>query len=777
MGRLQGGGRLRWPILSIMVGFMAGVILVGVFLTLGEVRRDTLAAYRREEVALAAPLADQPAPAIPAQAARWRREFASIRDHDPRVAVLDLYVPGPKGWHVAVSTRARRVGMSALPGDLAAVRTGRVQFWRTAVGGQQAALEADVPVGGARPTAVLGVYLSLAPLERKLARDEARWALLGGGGLLVTAVFLMLFLDRRVLARLGRLVAAARAMEDGDLGMRLVPRGADELTELEEGFNRTAQALAESVALQEERRVVFRSSIADLGEAMRLGLTEEEVLRRILDSSLQVVQARAGAFFLPVEGGGLRLAVCAGEAALPRGAAVSAVVGQAFDIGRAVEEGVRDEAGLEWRVLAVPLVRGEEFLAIVAAAAPGRVAFDREDVLSLRVLGDQAALAMENLRLYREREVQANTDRLTQLANYRFFTEFLTAQAGRRVALLMVDLDEFKEINDHFGHLVGDQVLRRVARVLESAVRQEDVVCRYGGDEFVVVLPDTERELARQVAERLRAALEGTQWRDLLEAGWRVTASVGVATAEGGARLLEELVGEADAGLYLAKAQGRNRVIQAGFVPEEGASEGLRQVVREADLQVIRLLARVSDLRDRYTGEHGEETLSLAWRLAGQMGLSPRDREALEVGCLPHDIGKVGVPDQVLHKPGPLSPQERSIMEEHPLLGARILEEAVHRKGSLEAVLYHHERWDGKGYPEGLRGEEIPLIARIVAVLDAFQAMTSDRPYRGRRSVREAVSELRRGAGTQFDPRVVELFARSLAPQARQVPAPAPAED
>ncbi len=255
-----------------------------------------------------------------------------------------------------------------------------------------------------------------------------------------------------------------------------------------------------------------------------------------------------------------------------------------------------------------------------------------------------------------------------------------------------------------------------------------------------------------------------------------MTASVGVAATEGAQQLLEELVGEADAGLYLAKAQGRNRVGEVRDTPGEDASEGVRRVVQEADLQVIRLLAKVSDLRDRYTGEHGEETLRLARRVADRLELAPREREALEVGCLLHDIGKVGVPDQVLHKAGPLTAQERSVMEEHPVLGAQILEHAVHLKASLEAVLYHHERWDGKGYPEGLRGEEIPLIARIVAVLDAFQAMTSDRPYRQRRSVAEALAELRRGAGKQFDPRVVELFVQSLEeeqPVPRAVPVPA----
>ncbi|HEX8120223.1 MAG TPA: diguanylate cyclase [Solirubrobacteraceae bacterium] len=360
----------------------------------------------------------------------------------------------------------------------------------------------------------------------------------------------------------------------------------------------------------------------------------------------------------------------------------------------------------------------------------------------------------------------ARTDALTGLLNRRGFEERMEAElerakrSGQPVTVVVGDLDHFKSVNDRFGHRVGDQTLQRFASVAGSVKRRIDDLARIGGEEFALVLPDSDEHGGFLVAERLRRAVRDA---GLLEGEAAVTVSFGVATCPRHAATSEQLLHCADQALYLAKQLGRDRsVIFSEEVVESlagGAVDDSRQAVEQ--IAAVLILAETLDLRDTGTAQHSQTVGRLCEQIATELGLEPDRVERVRLAGLLHDLGKIGVPDPILRKPGALTDAEWAEMRKHPELGARILSGA-----SLDDisswVLAHHERPDGRGYPSGLAGDEIPLEARILAVADSFEAMTSDRVYRSGMPVADAIDELRRCAGSQFDERVVEAFAGVL---------------
>ncbi|MHB9111663.1 MAG: HD-GYP domain-containing protein [Thermoleophilia bacterium] len=371
----------------------------------------------------------------------------------------------------------------------------------------------------------------------------------------------------------------------------------------------------------------------------------------------------------------------------------------------------------------------------------------------------------------------ANTDGLTGLNNHGHFQQYLHHEVDRArryerpLSLIMIDLDFFKQINDKFGHQKGDAVLRHVGRILREECRDVDYVARYGGEEFVVVMPETTAPSAIEAASRLRERIESL-YQEVNLPERQTGASFGVADFPDCAADNTSLVAAADGALLFAKRQGRNRVAYFRDLSEAELSDddlnNLNNRLEGAGFQTIRVLARAVDARDRYP-EHDMNNLSrVATSLARELSFTPDQVEALILATKLHDIGKIGIPKKILQKKDHLLPEELEILRQHPQMGEQILQEANTVKDLITAVLYHHERWDGKGYPEGLHGEEIPLMARIVGILDAYRAMRCDRPYSKALSVSEAIAELRTAAGSQFDPRLVDMFVRQLADEEGQ---------
>jgi diguanylate cyclase (GGDEF)-like protein/putative nucleotidyltransferase with HDIG domain len=391
------------------------------------------------------------------------------------------------------------------------------------------------------------------------------------------------------------------------------------------------------------------------------------------------------------------------------------------------------------------------------------VLWQRSPAFSGALIGPLLAIALYQRSTYREMRAMklALTDPLTGLGNHRHFherlqRELLDAQdRGTALTLCLIDIDDFKGINDRFGHPTGDRVLSQLA----SRLRQGGEAFRLGGDEFALLLPGQNAAGAFAAAKAVVGRLSGPA----VEPVGRLTVSAGVATfpSQGVAR--DELIRLADSALYWAKEHGKNQV--RVYRPDVVELAELKRLAagpdRAARFRAAASLARAVDERDAYTGHHSQRVADLAARLAERLGADDEQVELTRVAASLHDLGKLAIPEEILRKPGPLTEPERLILQRHPQIGFQMLE-SLGVDPIADWVRHHHERWDGRGYPDGLPGEEIPLGARIIFVADAFDAMTSDRVYRARLSEIEAVEELERNAGTQFDPGVVAALAEEL---------------
>jgi diguanylate cyclase (GGDEF)-like protein/putative nucleotidyltransferase with HDIG domain len=389
--------------------------------------------------------------------------------------------------------------------------------------------------------------------------------------------------------------------------------------------------------------------------------------------------------------------------------------------------------------------------------------YSNDDIDLLMTVAHEAAVVVENAQLYAQARERANTDELTGLFNHRYFHQRLdeeiarSSRFGHIFSLIFLDLDLFKTYNDVHGHLAGDDILSQVARHIKFTIRRTDIGVRYGGDEFAVILPQTSLDGARTLAERMRKRIEAQT--DSISVP--LTCSIGIACWPADGVMREEIVRSADAALYYAKQTGRNRICLAS---EVALSHALRVEVqpeaKAAILSTIYALAATVDAKDHHTYGHSKKVAKYATDIAEVLGYSEERMATIRAAALLHDIGKIGVSDRLLEKTGPLTPEDWEPIRAHPNLGVAILKHVNGLHECLAAVQYHHEHYDGSGYPAGLKGENIPQDARIMAVADAYDAMTSLRPYRsGKFTHEQAVAELVRCSGTQFDPVIVEAFA------------------
>jgi diguanylate cyclase (GGDEF)-like protein len=407
----------------------------------------------------------------------------------------------------------------------------------------------------------------------------------------------------------------------------------------------------------------------------------------------------------------------------------------------------------------------------IALAAAVQAHLRAEDERKLQ--GGNAELVEANRHLDKAREIaerSSRVDPLTGAYNRRQLEEVLEGELarGRREGggpgVIMIDVDHFKRINDMYGHAAGDAVLVEVAGRLDSAVRGYDTIARWGGEEFCVLVPGAADDATLALtAHKLLRVVSDTP----IVLGERqtipVTVSIGAARAAGGLST-DALVDAADQALYAAKRRGRDQVCVFGQLdPDELLHQEEPDSIRTA--QAFSISASV---REGMQEEHNQQVAHLAGRIAEVLGKPEPFVLLCQLGGWLHDVGKVAVPEVILAKRGPLDDGEWSTMRCHPLVGEQIIDRVPGLSEATDAVRHHHERFDGSGYPDGLKGDEIPLEARIVAVADAYSAITADRTYRRSRDQAAAVKELRASAGTHLDPRLVDALVLVLRQDAHE---------
>ncbi len=367
----------------------------------------------------------------------------------------------------------------------------------------------------------------------------------------------------------------------------------------------------------------------------------------------------------------------------------------------------------------------------------------------------------------------ATTDKLTQVANRPTVLAFLFAEVervaryARPLSVAFIDLDHFKTVNDTYGHEAGDTVLREVATLFREHTRGTDLVARYGGEEFILVFPETTVDESTVVAEKLRMLVMRHRFTGIPDLA--VTVSIGIAGGQGQHLRIDQLLRDADAAMYSAKSLGRNQTFVFAEIDDDSAriprapisadARALATEVGDLGRQAAEAaLAAIIDPLPHYGGKPSSLIASIAVRMGRELEQPEAEVQRIRVASLLHDIGKVAIPEQILEKPGELSHDEWQTVVQHPRLGQVIIDEVATVRDAGAIILHHHERFSGHGYPFGLRGSEIPLGARIVAIADAYDAMVHDRPYRAAIGHRAAIAELRQHAQLQFDPVLVQLF-------------------
>jgi diguanylate cyclase (GGDEF)-like protein len=513
----------------------------------------------------------------------------------------------------------------------------------------------------------------------------------------------------------------------------------------------------------------------------------------ILDYATKEIEIRAEAGTTAKEKG-RKIAVTAG------------IIGRVARTGEAVMVHLSEESQPQGllpsarSVLCIPITYGESLLGVLNVESELENAFSSEDRLVMNTLADLLATALHNSFVFQKLQQQSITDGLTSIKTRRFFWEALSGEwkrasrSGRPFSVVLVDLDKFKEVNDTYGHMEGDLVLARVGRLLEQKCRQSNVVARYGGDEFVILMPETSVEQAQILAERLRLWVA----TDPMLSEHHITGSFGVATFPVHGFSAENIIRVADAGMYVSKKAGGDRVSTAeeygtdqtsvlqrqqvsgyveGFLQRERTGpEQIDELVatlrklssggEQKNLPLLRdsieALARAAESRELNSSGHGDAVAQYAEMIGRALGLSADDLRSLGFIGRVHDVGKILIPEQILNKESALAEEEFHYVRMHPRMGAEIVACVPDSELMQRAVECHHERVDGSGYPLGLKGDDISLWARILAVADAYVNLTSDRSLAPGKTSEQALIELEKSSGTKYDGMLVRVLAREL---------------
>ena len=385
----------------------------------------------------------------------------------------------------------------------------------------------------------------------------------------------------------------------------------------------------------------------------------------------------------------------------------------------------------------------------------------------LETLINNAAAIIENAKTIQSMKIQSITDELTKLYNHRYFHDTAGAwvrdKKYKSFSVAMIDIDQFKIYNDLYGHSAGDIALKKIAQIMSDATSSKDLLVRYGGEEFVIFYPNIEGKEALKEIDRIREKVEEDFLlsRDIKEF---LTVTVGVASFPKDGRTLEDIISKADRAMYHGKKMGRNKSIV--FREDESVNktidEEVNEVVRDAHVASIYALAATIDAKDHYTYGHSNNVALLSEAIAIAADFNKEDIETVKNAGLLHDIGKVGIPESVLSKPGVLTDDEMELMKSHVIQSINIIKHIPNLLETVPVIVSHHERYDGFGYPRGIRGEQIPVLGRVICIADAFDAMTTDRPYRKGLSLEQAIYELSKNKGKQFDPSLVDVFLEMI---------------
>jgi diguanylate cyclase (GGDEF)-like protein len=607
--------------------------------------------------------------------------------------------------------------------------------------------------------AVAHVASTARPLELQAARiapelgDELAGRLGAAAALLVPLAWSG---DVRHVAILARRTAAAWTPDEILIASTLANQAALGLARLESEHRRIAQAERDA-------------ALARAAHALNVSLELQAVLDTLArEADLAVGGAVAGVYLLDPDGAALATAghnvpdEWFGYQLEPGEGIAGQVLAQGRPITTAdyqststrltqVLPGVRSGVG-------VPMRWSGELRGALSIGFLDRRDVSSDDLHVLEAIADLAVVACHNAEAYDDVRTAASTDALTGLLNHgamqvRVREEIArAAREERPLSCVLIDLDDFKRVNDELGHPAGDALLRRVADALRAEVRPYDQVARYGGDEFVLVLPGADERTARTVAERVRARVQ--EGAPHAHDGPLGTCSIGV-SGWGPGMSADELLDAADRALLLAKRTGKGRVA----VANPDAEEELARLQRaDASPAAVQALAAAIDARDDYPHGHSEQVVRLATNVSMLLG-HPRDVvERIGHAALLHDVGKLAIPHEILRKAGSLDDAEWHTMSQHPVIGEGILRRLPQLAPIAPIVRHEHEHWDGSGYPDGLAGAQIPIGSRIILACDAYVAMTERRPYRRALGRADAIAELRARSGTQFDPNVVDAL-------------------